>query len=313
MLSFSLYNFKDVYQPLIFKEEKIIPDHIAYICPLCAANYILVLDNRVYSNSDFSLDHFPPESVGGTLKILTCKKCNNDAGRMFEGELFEKMNYESSKNKNPNALIKTKFKVSDIPGNYAGFIKKEKDGEFIIDFPAKAKKTTPFLQTWLNNASMNNDWEATLTIKRPDDKKILKAVLKAAYLICFINWGYDFIFSANGNLIREVLNGTKEYPTNTLSYWLDKNSPVINQIPTGLCLIEKPLEMHSYIVNVPLEINGYYSIASILIPLCNDESWNKLKDIVDFQKGNESIDVAFKQIIAPLLNNIFDGYTNPKL
>ena len=169
------------------------------------------------------------------------------------------------------------------------------------------------MKDWFDSSSSNIDWEATLTIKRPDDKKILKAVLKTAYLICFINWGYDFVFSTNGNLIREVSNGTNKYPTDTLLYWFDKNRPVINQIPKGLCLIEKPLEMHSYIVNVPLKIDGYYSIASILIPLCDVESWKKLKNIEDFQKNNQSIDVTFKQIIAPLLSNFFDGYTHLKL
>lgn len=311
--SFSLYNFKKQYHPIIFKEEKDIPNHVAYLCPLCATNFILILEDGDHSNAEFSLDHFPPESVGGTLKILTCKKCNNDAGRFYEGELLKKMHYEASRNNNPDSLVQTKFKLTGIKGNYSGFFKRENDGELILDFSEKVKTTAPFLKDWIDNLSSKNNWEATLTIKRPDDKKILKAVLKSAYLICFINWGYDFIFSANGNLMREVLNGVKEYPTDTLSYWFDKNSPVIKQIPKGLCLIEKPLEMHSYIVNVPLEIDGYYSIASILIPLCNDESWNKLKDIEDFQKSNESIDVAFKQIIAPLLNNIFDGYTNPKL
>lgn len=308
--SFSLYHFKEKYIPKIFKSNEAIPNHAVYLCPLCTTNFILMLKDGVYSNTDFSLDHFPPESVGGTLKILTCKKCNNDAGRMFEGELIEKMNYEYSKNKSPKAFIKTKFKVLGIPGNYASFIKKGKNGEIIIDFPAKARKVTPFLQTWINNTGKNNDWEATLTIKRPDDKKVLKAILKTAYLICFINWGYDFVFSTNGNLMREVLNGTREYPTDMLSFWFDENNPAINQIPKGLCLIEKPLEMHSYIVNVPLQIDSYFSIASVLIPLGNEQGWNKLKDIESFQKSYQSIEVTFKPIHASLLNCVFDGYTN---
>jgi len=307
--SFSLYHLKEKYIPLIFKSDEPIPEHVAYVCPICATNFILMRNDTVYSNTDFSLDHFPPESVGGSLKILTCRKCNNDAGRLFESELSEKMNYEATKNTNPNAHLKTKVKISGLVGNYSAFIKKETDGKFIIDFPTKAKQSAPFLQNWLDNKIMENDWEASLTIKRPDDYKILKSVLKTAYLICFINWGYDFIFSENGKLIRNVLNGSADYPTKTLSYWIEENSQGFNQIPKGLCLIEKPIEMQSYIVNIPLNIAGYSSIASVLIPLSDEEGWSKLRAIETFQENNMNIDITFTQIIAPVANYIFDSYT----
>lgn len=308
--TFSLFQFPEKYLPLIFQKDAIIPKHVAYLCPLCLKNFLIGFEKGLIPSTNFTLDHFPPESVGGKLKLITCKKCNNEAGRLYEAELIKKMNYEASKGGNIEALIKTKFKAVGVPGNYASFVKKNSKGEIILDFPSKLKNKTPFLKAWLDDTSKKNDWEVTLTIPRPDDRKILRAVLKAAYLICFVNWGYDFLFSSNGELIRSVLNGDEEYPTQILSFWFDeKNLPKEVQMPLGLCIIEKPVELETYVVNVPLKINGYSSIASVLIPYPGKLGWDKLKQIQEYQKKKSRIEVTFKQVIATLSKNIFDGYS----
>src|SRR3954454_153888 len=90
-LTFSLFQFPEKYYHLIFKKDAVVPKHVAYLCPLCVNNFIILLEQGLIPSTDFSLDHFPPESVGGTLKLLTCKKCNNDAGRLYEAELVKKM------------------------------------------------------------------------------------------------------------------------------------------------------------------------------------------------------------------------------
>ncbi len=308
--TFSLFQFPEKYLPLIFQKEVVVPKHVVYLCPLCIENFLIGFEKGLIPSTDFTLDHFPPESVGGSLKIITCKKCNNDAGSLYEAELIKKMNYEASKNGDIEALIKTKFKAVGVPGNYASFVKKNSEGKIILDFPSKGKNKTPFLKDWLDETNRKDDWEVTLTIPRPDDKKILKAVLKAAYLICFINWGYDFIFSSNGELIRNVLKGEDVYPTEFLSFWFDKsNLPKEVKMPLGLCIIEKPVELQTYVVNVPLELNGYSSIASVLIPYPGKSGWDKLKQIQKYQKKEPKIEVTFKQLFRTLPNNVFDGYS----
>ena len=129
-------------------------------------------------------------------------------------------------------------------------------------------------------------------------------------MICFINWGYDFLFSSNGELIRKVLNDDEEYPTQFLSFWFDEsNLSKEIQLPLGLCIIEKPVELQTYVVNVPLELKGYSSIASVLIPYPGKSGWEKLKQILEYQKKKSQIEVTFKQVIATLPNNVFDGYS----
>src|SRR5581483_11566139 len=50
-----------------------------YLCPLCLKWFASV--------EDVSLEHAPPESVGGREVALTCKPCNNTAGHTIDAEL----------------------------------------------------------------------------------------------------------------------------------------------------------------------------------------------------------------------------------
>ena len=307
--TFSLFRFPEKYLPLIFQKDAVIPKHIVYLCPLCLENFIIDFGKGQLSSTDFSLDHFPPESVGGTLKIITCKKCNNEAGSLYEAELAIKMNFEASKNGIDDALIKAKFEAKDLPKHYKSFIKKNNKREIILDFSTKAKNKNPFLKNWLEITSKTNDWEGKLTIQRPDDKKILKAILKAAYIICFINWGYEFVFSTNGELIRNVLSDKEEYPMQ-FPFWFDENNLANHiQIPLGLHIIEKPLELQTFVVNIPLKLSGYSSIASVLIPYPGELGWNRLIEISKYQKSEPIVEISFRQVIASVPNNIFDGYS----
>ena len=98
----SLSKFSDKYQKEIFKESNNIPQHAIYFCPLCLKNHIIALESGIYYTSEFSLDHYPPQNVGGKDTILTCKTCNNNAGT-YEVELEKKMDYEALKNYSSNS------------------------------------------------------------------------------------------------------------------------------------------------------------------------------------------------------------------
>ena len=173
--SFSLYNFQKKYLPVIFPDIEIMSNHVAYLCPLCLTNYIVVTEEQIRFSSEFTIDHFPPQNVGGKGEILTCKTCNNNAGK-YEVELERKMNYEAFTNNHPASIIeKSTLKVDNVEGFYKGFIKKNNDGTSTIDFHNISDKSTPYLKKWLNNEALGNDWSANLTIPIPSNKDILKA------------------------------------------------------------------------------------------------------------------------------------------
>lgn len=61
----SLEQFKEWYIHKIFPGGESPPAHLFYLCPLCLKNWILLWKGGYDFNVEFSMDHFPPENVGG--------------------------------------------------------------------------------------------------------------------------------------------------------------------------------------------------------------------------------------------------------
>lgn len=311
--------FLEKYKKIVFREDATIPFHLAYLCPLCLEKYIVLHGNDLNLNTEFSLDHIPPKSIGGTLMLITCKKCNNDAGK-YEAELEFKLNYGSFCERHIDSEIgNTKFKISGVEGNYKSFLKVSEDGMPIIHFPTNAKET-PYLNNWLNNLDNMDNWSVTFTIPTPNDKNTVKALLKSAYLISFFYWGYEFAYSKNGDFIRKVLNDKEEYPMNNPVIWCNKHSlKSETDLPFGIGIIESPVELQSYYVNIPIEKNGTTYIAIILIPNPTEEGWGKLKDINSYLINNNLKEVRFKPLFPSLpkvtngYNSIWESFINKKI
>ena len=88
----SLYQFPEQYRHLFFQDPGNAPDHLAYVCPLCAENgFVSTKDVPTAFRGEFTKDHYPPENVGGEKNMLVCETCNNRAGHLFESELVKQM------------------------------------------------------------------------------------------------------------------------------------------------------------------------------------------------------------------------------
>src|SRR5260370_42156106 len=57
-----------------------------YLCPLCSDTWLTVEE---FGTGELTVEHVPPEVLGGDDLVLTCKKCNNDAGGRFDGPAGE--------------------------------------------------------------------------------------------------------------------------------------------------------------------------------------------------------------------------------
>jgi len=53
-----------------------------YPCPTCGRHF----DKNDLESGQLTLEHVPPESLGGTATILPCRVCNNTAGHTIDAE-----------------------------------------------------------------------------------------------------------------------------------------------------------------------------------------------------------------------------------
>jgi hypothetical protein len=312
----SLNNFKDKYVDLFFTDANNVPKHFAYVCPICVTNGIVVLENgTIYdTNAEFTLDHFPPEAVGGKLTLLVCKKCNNEAGAKYENSLKEKMENMSFSKKIPTARSKTKSQISNVKGNYPSVLTIRKDGKYEISFKPSERIHAPLLDQWLDNSKTHHNWTANITIPFADEAKVLKALLKTAYLFCFHYWGYEFAYSHTASQLRKVLNDEIEYPLKNPSFWLGDiaKSGKVPKFPLGLCNITNPLELKCFVVNIHLldQETGYDNIVGVIIPGPSPEDWHDLNRIHLILDKESTMDVTFAHVTENSVSDgIYNGYT----
>jgi hypothetical protein len=299
--SVGLYAYNKHYLSLIFKDSSLVPKHAAYVCPLCIKHFIVIgPSGETGWSSEFSLDHFPPESVGGFQTALVCKECNNNAGKDYDFSLQQKMDRMSFDNKIPNSKIKIKSVISDVTGRYPGFFSIRDDGEIEAVLKPNLKMHSPFLDNWIHSSKENMDWEATITIPIPDETKISNALLKTAYLFCFDKWGYEFAYSIGAEKIRNVLKNSDSYPAKIPFSWVIESIKEnnINSFPLGVCEIQKPTDCKSFVVNILLvnKETNYKEIACILMPNPEDTCWDRLSAVQNILNDNTKIEVSMDHV-----------------
>jgi hypothetical protein len=287
----------------MFQTKGSIDRHVAYICPLCTENYLILKKEGLSATCEFSREDFPPKNVGGSSKVLTCKICNNKAGHKFDHELVREVERRAIN-------YKTKINIQDVQGYYNGWLEQKEEGIFAIDFPDKLKKNTVPLKEWIKSPLPTNEFKIQIRTTPVDNNKVAKALLKTAYLFCFLNWGYDFIFSSNAERLRDLLHDTDKDPSFLLAFWLESNNHNLQEIPTGLCSIEKPLDLRTFIINIPIKRENYGAVASVIIPPSGEEGWKKLLEIKQNFQNNPNLEITFTKQVSAMDRKCFNGYTS---
>jgi hypothetical protein len=189
------------------------------------------------------------------------------------------MDIQSYNNNVPGSALPIKAKISTIPGNYNSQINIGKGGRFEVSFKPNANGKIPPLDAWLQKSETDNNWSAEITVKDPDEQKVSRALLKAAYLFCFDVWGYHFVYSESAELMRDVIHHNNLYPIRNPTFWL--TNTVSSDLPSGVYKISEPKKWKSFIVImklINLETN-HSDIIGVLIPGPFKTDWQRLTEI----------------------------------
>ncbi len=298
----SLRYFPQKYLYFFLKEDDQIPEHVAYLCPLCLSNILVVnLETKAFLvSSDFDLDHYPQKSIGGNKTILVCKSCNNEAGHNFEFALKKHLHLSSFSHNGLSHKVDIKSSIENI-GAFNSKLWKDENGKWQISLKKDENiKMTP-LDNWIEYIKVSTDWELQITIPKPKEDHINKAILKSAYLYCFSFWGYEFAFSKAGDLFRLVLSNKADYPMAVIPLSFDnKTTPNFDKIPTGLCYISKPENLKSLVANICVKdkTTGFEKIHPVFIPNPTESGFEDLKKIQILMDDKITGDITF----TPLLN-----------
>ena len=286
---------------------------MGYLCPLCLKTGIICSESiGTGFFKQFSDDHFPPKSVGGTLELLVCKECNDHAGYAFDYVLKDRLSELSFEKRIPQAILAARSQIKGLASKgFNGFFQINDVGEITISFKNKDNVYIRPLDEWSEKVAKGMPWKADVTIKRADQQKIDQALVKAGYLYCFMYWGYEFAYSATGERMREVIRGERNYPVRTDFILIDRDTPADapQGIPLGVCKLVAPESVSCFLVSMRLTDvqTGYDVIVVLPIPGPSTSDWDCLPLTVDTIVDNGTFQLQHVRDFG-LDDNVLDGY-----
>lgn len=204
--------------------EGLLPERIklpfdnTYICPLCLNPFSEDTLDQSKSNP-LTLEDAPQKALGGKAATLTCKECNNKCGEKIDNHLTSGLIERDQRDFLPNTSGKAKFEIDNVIVQ----------GSYTVDENRNI--------TVVNNESNNNPSKleqyrkglkkgrvTVLSFKKTkvDERRLLAALLKTAYILAFEKYGYIFILDECYDIVRKQLENPEvmHYPD---GFWTKKD------------------------------------------------------------------------------------------
>jgi len=297
----NVYNYELRIGPT--KEDSCAIKETSYLCPLCLKCFFYIKENEVFESNEFTEDHFPPKSVGGTRTILVCITCNSSYGRNLDYAIKEYLEFMRFVKKTENSSYPTKLSFGGIPGKYNQNVRWENRTLVKeIDF-----KKYPLIKKWIF------DYEKikkgfSLKLSSPSEKTIQRALLRVAYLYCFQNWGYDFCFSQTAHRLRNVIDGKEVHPLSNFGVFNNVSMPSFSN---GFYFNDSSATQATFIILFDIKVANpkYEQKIVVLIPGGDLEAWSRLSNFESWIEKGET-DLSLVQLFEDsIMRNNHFGYS----
>jgi len=260
--------------------EYVLLNEPAVFCPLCTTMFTKRMLDSKYADR-LTIEHVPPESVGGQGKVLTCKICNDTIGQKLDHHIQKALLAEPFLKK-IDSTIDGRIRINDnIPLKAKLSIK---DGRF--GFRPQLKKGVKYHYHKSMN-ELKDKWDgAKLKVQfwSGNPHKSNLALLKSAYLEMFNLFGHQFLFSNNSARIREQINN----PSKEI---LPHSSIIDQQFEDryiGIHIIKEPIERMSYLVIMKLKTKSadYTKTVGVLLPGPGNDAWDSYSSFANDSGNN---------------------------
>lgn len=175
-----------------------------YACPLCTRVFPDISATR--SDGELSIEDIPPDAVPGpSLEYLTCEDCNVGGGRTIDrlaSDLSKREEWESGRRTLPGGLS-----IDGAPTVHPEITLTEDgfraDGEFGIGDPRLKPLQDAAKSSADSGASVPFSIKLDLAVDRGG---AARSFLRAGYLVAFGLFGYRYILSNSGALVRGLVS-----------------------------------------------------------------------------------------------------------
>jgi hypothetical protein len=304
---FNLYasNWTIVHSKYPWSDRIPVEYRTAVLCPMCLSLFnISSLDQSL--PNPLSLEHVPSARLGGKAKILTCKKCNNESGRLLDHSIFRFIDAEPFMRLEHGSEIQGTTTVNRSDGqkiNSRTIIRVQKDNTFV--FKAQIKKGE-WRAEQLKNMSTNPPVSINFNFSVPSVRRTHVALLRFAYLTAFEKFGHAFILDTTYNALRaQILEPEKGILEPKGSMLLSSS----NAVSDGIYVVTTPFNSKSFCVILSLSVKGAIKKACVFLPAPFTKSVEFYEKFNALPSQNFQIDLSEKFLNLDFLTDIHCAFS----
>ena len=206
-----------------------------YLCPLCLGWFSDV--------DDLSLEHAPPESVGGRQITVTCRHCNSTAGHTVDAELRWAETIRDFGSHRMTRPMSATFQFAGIEQRVEARFGPE--GLSIAGVGKQNPPETAPAMTAAFEEFVSGSRKPTfkLSFRAPDFRKAAVGWLRTGYLVAFATLGYVYI-------LREELEDVRRQIRDPMGQILDRFCVMFRNGPEDrrISFVRAPAEFESVTV-----------------------------------------------------------------
>jgi len=233
------------------------------MCPQCFK--LITRDSLEDAASEFSLEHVPPEALGGRIRTFTCRECNSSSGHDLDSHLLNWLQLRDFLHAKPGSAVDARVTIADKAQLTAELVYTQ-DG--ILQILADPNRTNPEQLDRANRLMRQGPPEINLTfsgrkgrgakLRRPE-----AALLRIAYLYAFSVFGYGFLINAGSQAVRSQFRNPED---KILPAWGISQHDTLPEEVLGINIVTSPAELRSYAVVFDLLYDSNQLRYSVLIP-----------------------------------------------
>jgi HNH endonuclease len=207
-----------------------------YGCPTC----MRLLPVAALNSGDLTLEHVPPEAMGGRGILLTCKSCNNTAGHTVDAAVVGRDRFfqlgHSLFRKDGEFRGPVKIEFGGVVIN-ATLITKDGSVTILVDRgrnnPRLLDQQIAEMERDLNSTG-SAEFRLTARIKFGFDRARV-GDLRSAYLAAFATFGYRYAYDARLDVVRQqTLHPDQEFIDG--AWWIPL--PDLTEDPMLMVMVE---------------------------------------------------------------------------
>lgn len=222
----------------------------AFLCPICSKIFVFTDPQKQLSESDVSIEHVPPKSMGSDLITLTCKPCNNEAGKV-EGKV--KDNLEKLSKWHEQGVTKGRVSFGDRERQIGVSIEFD-DDENLNFTPIEEISHNEALNELPEHLKGNKKFTSHIRVPQPKEKELISVLHKSAYLIMFHQFGYAYTQSPPTTPIEKQIINPQRDILNTKSFFpISKGELREGTRLPAILLVEEPCKAFCVLFSLTIE------------------------------------------------------------